>query len=190
MNISKINLVNFRNYSKLSINLGQNMNIFIGNNAQGKTNILESIMFLALTKSPRVFNESDLIKYGLSKAIVKGKVKDNNSIKEMEISLEKGINVKYVLDGKTVGMASFVTNGGYAGLIMDVVVLKEYRGKGYGTILIESILNYIKSDLEDNEEMMIQLLSAPGKQDFYSKFGFKVKKEIAEDGMYMWLRKE
>ena len=72
MNISKINLVNFRNYSKLSINLGQNMNIFIGNNAQGKTNILESIMFLALTKSPRVFNESDLIKYGLSKSIVKG----------------------------------------------------------------------------------------------------------------------
>ena len=108
----------------------------------------------------------------------------------VKISLEKGINVKYVLDGKTVGMARFVTNGGYAGLIMDVVVLKEYRGKGYGTILIESILNYIKSDLEDNEEMMIQLLSAPGKQDFYSKFGFKVKKEIAEDGMYMWLRKE
>lgn len=108
----------------------------------------------------------------------------------VKISLEKGINVKYVLDGKTVGMACFVTNGGYAGLIMDVVVLKEYRGKGYGTILIESILNYIKSDLEDNEEMMIQLLSAPGKQDFYSKFGFKVKKEIAEDGMYMWLRKE
>lgn len=108
----------------------------------------------------------------------------------VKISLEKGINVKYVLDGKTVVMASFVTNGGYAGLIMDVVVLKEYRGKGYGTILIESILNYIKSDLEDNEEMMIQLLSAPGKQDFYSKFGFKVKKEIAEDGMYMWLRKE
>lgn len=108
----------------------------------------------------------------------------------VKISLEKGINVKYVLDGKTVSMASFVTNGGYAGLIMDVVVLKEYRGKGYGTILIESILNYIKSDLEDNEEMMIQLLSAPGKQDFYSKFGFKVKKEIAEDGMYMWLRKE
>lgn len=108
----------------------------------------------------------------------------------VKISLEKGINVKYVLDGKTVGMANFVTNGGYAGLIMDVVVLKEHRGKGYGTILIESILNYIKSDLEDNEEMMIQLLSAPGKQDFYSKFGFKVKKEIAEDGMYMWLRKE
>lgn len=108
----------------------------------------------------------------------------------VKISLEKGINVKYILDSKTVGMASFVTNGGYAGLIMDVVVLKEHKGKGYGTILIESILNYIKKNLENDEEMMIQLLSAPGKQDFYSKFGFKVKKEIAEDGMYMWFRKE
>ena len=37
--------------------------------------------------------------------------------------------------------------------------------------------------------MMIQLLSAPGKQTFYSKFGFKVKKEVAEAGMYMWLKK-
>ena len=36
---------------------------------------------------------------------------------------------------------------------------------------------------------MIQLLSAPGKQSFYSLFGFKVKKEVAEDGMYMWLKK-
>lgn len=51
-------------------------------------------------------------------------------------------------------------------------------------------LTISKTNLENDEEMMIQLLSAPGKQDFYSKFGFKVKKEIAEDGMYMWLRKE
>lgn len=55
--------------------------------------------------------------------------------------------------------------------------------------MIESLLLYIKKDLLDGEEMMIQLLSAPGKQAFYSKFGFKVKKEVAEDGMYMWLKK-
>ena len=110
MNISKINLVNFRNYSKLSINLGQNMNIFIGNNAQGKTNILESIMFLALTKSPRVFNESDLIKYGLSKAIVKGKVKDNNSIREMEISLEKGKKSLSINKTPIKKLSSYISN--------------------------------------------------------------------------------
>ena len=107
----------------------------------------------------------------------------------LKISLEKGKNVKYVLNNEAIGMARFVTDGGYAGLLMDVVVKPKYQGKGYGKILIESILLHIKKDLLDDEEIMIQLLSAPGKQTFYSKFGFKVKKEIVEDGMYMWLKK-
>ena len=107
----------------------------------------------------------------------------------LKMSLENGTNVKYILDGKTIGMARYVSDGGYAGLIMDVIVHPDYQGNGYGTKLIEYLVNYLKSTLEDNEEMMIQLLSAPGKQNFYSQFGFKVKKEVAEDGMYMWLKK-
>ena len=107
----------------------------------------------------------------------------------LEISLKNGINVKYVLNNKTVGMANFVTNGGYAGLIMDVVVKPDFQGKGYGKALIKSLIKYIQSQMQDGEEMMIQLLSAPGKEKFYSNFGFKVKKEVAEEGMYMWLKK-
>lgn len=107
----------------------------------------------------------------------------------LEISLKNGINVKYVLNNKTVGMASFVTNGGYAGLIMDVVVKPDFQGKGYGKALIKSLIKYIQSQMQGGEEMMIQLLSAPGKEKFYSNFGFKVKKEVAEEGMYMWLKK-
>ena len=107
----------------------------------------------------------------------------------LKISLDNGINVKYVLDGKTIGMARYVTDGGYAGLIMDVIVHPDYQGKGYGTELINYLINYLKRNIQDDEELMIQLLSAPGKQNFYSKFGFKVKKEVAEDGMYMWLKK-
>ena len=53
MRISKLNLINFRNYSKLNISFEKNMNIIVGDNAQGKTNILESIVMLALTKSHR-----------------------------------------------------------------------------------------------------------------------------------------
>ena len=107
----------------------------------------------------------------------------------LKISLKKGISVKYILNSETIGMARFVTDGGYAGLLMDVVVKPKYQGNGYGKLLIESLLSYIKEQLLEGEEMMIQLLSAPGKQTFYSKFGFKVKKEVAEDGMYMWLKK-
>ena len=108
----------------------------------------------------------------------------------LEISIKNGINVKCVVNEETVGMASFVTNGGYAGLIMDVVVKPNYQGKGYGKLLISSLLDFIKSKMYDGEEMMIQLLSAPGKENFYSKFGFKVKKEVAAEGMYMWFKKD
>ena len=104
-------------------------------------------------------------------------------------SLENGINVKYILNNETVGMARFVTDGGYAGLIMDVIVLPEYQGNGYGSEMINALIKYIKKSIKEDEEIMIQLLSAPGKQSFYSKFGFKGKKEIVEDGMYMWLKK-
>lgn len=111
------------------------------------------------------------------------------ALRLLKISLEKGISVKYVLDNEVIGMARFVTDGGYAGLIMDVVVKVEYQGMGYGKRLMGALIDYIKSQLLEDEEMMIQLLAAPGCQEFYSKFGFKVKKEVVEDGMYMWLKK-
>ena len=107
----------------------------------------------------------------------------------LEKSLKNGINVKCVIDNRTIGMARFVTDGGYAGLLMDVVVHPDYQGNGYGKMLIKSLLEYIKDNILPGEEVMIQLLSAPNKQSFYSKFGFKVKHEVAEDGMYMWLKK-
>ena len=51
MIIKNIKLKNFRNYENLDFVLNNRLNIIIGNNAQGKTNILESIYFLSLTKS-------------------------------------------------------------------------------------------------------------------------------------------
>lgn len=107
----------------------------------------------------------------------------------LQISLTKGMNVKYVVDSKTVGMARFVTDGGYAGLIMDVVVIPDYQGKGIGKKMIERLLERIKENLIDDEEMMIQLLAAPGKSSFYEKFGFKVNMNTVESGMYMWMKK-
>ena len=64
MFLKSLEFSNFRNISKLSLNFEKNINIFVGNNAQGKTNILESIYFLAITKSHRTHNELHLIKNG------------------------------------------------------------------------------------------------------------------------------
>ena len=50
MLIKKIYLENFRNYEKQEINLNDNINVFFGNNAQGKTNILEALYYSAIRK--------------------------------------------------------------------------------------------------------------------------------------------
>ena len=62
MFLKSLELNNFRNISKVTLDFDKNINIFIGNNAQGKTNILESIYFLAITRSHRTHNEMNLVK--------------------------------------------------------------------------------------------------------------------------------
>jgi DNA replication and repair protein RecF len=59
--ISKLNLTNFRNYSNLNLELPPHPMIFQGDNAQGKTNLLEAIWVLSTTKSHRATNERELI---------------------------------------------------------------------------------------------------------------------------------
>lgn len=61
MKINSINIYNFRNYENLFVNFDENINIFIGKNGSGKTNLLESIYFLAVTKSHRAYVEKSLI---------------------------------------------------------------------------------------------------------------------------------
>lgn len=61
MKIQKLNLNNFRNYSKLDISLNDKLNIIIGNNAQGKTNILEAIYYLSITKPIAINNDKSII---------------------------------------------------------------------------------------------------------------------------------
>ena len=60
--IKNIKLSNFRNYDKLNIELGKNINIFFGENAQGKTNIIESIFLCSIGKSFRTNKDKEMIK--------------------------------------------------------------------------------------------------------------------------------
>lgn len=61
MRINSIDIYNFRNYERAFIEFSDKMNIFIGNNGEGKTNILESIYVLAITKSHRSYIDKNLI---------------------------------------------------------------------------------------------------------------------------------
>jgi len=87
MKISKINLVGFRNYSNVSISFGNSMNILVGDNAQGKTNVLEAIVLLALTKSHRIGTNPNIIMFGKQKCKINGVVKKNKIVSKLEVEI-------------------------------------------------------------------------------------------------------
>lgn len=110
MKINKINLVNFRNYSKCSILLNDNMNIFVGDNAQGKTNMLEAITILALTKSHRVGNSPNIIMFNKNKSIISGTIKNNRIITKLKIEIADD-NKKLSINNTTIKkVADYISN--------------------------------------------------------------------------------
>ena len=61
--IEDLKISNFRNYANQEIKLNKNLNIFYGENAQGKTNIIESIFLCSIGKSFRTSKDKELIKF-------------------------------------------------------------------------------------------------------------------------------
>ncbi len=63
MQITHLSLTNFRNYGRLELSLPQGSTLLYGNNAQGKTNLLEAIYYLATTRSPHANNDAQLLNW-------------------------------------------------------------------------------------------------------------------------------
>ena len=90
MILKQLNVKNFRNYSDAELLLNNKINIFYGNNAQGKTNLLESIYFLSFTKSHRSFIDNTLIKNNEKFLKITGILKSKSIFNtKLEITLEK-----------------------------------------------------------------------------------------------------
>ena len=90
MILKQLSVKNFRNYEEADLSLNSKINIFYGQNAQGKTNLLESIYFLSFTKSHRSFIDNNLIRNGEKYLKIKGIIKTESLFDtKLEISLEK-----------------------------------------------------------------------------------------------------
>ena len=97
MILKQLIVKNFRNYSHTELLLNSNINIFFGNNAQGKTNLLESIYFLSFTKSHRSFIDNSLIKKDENMLKITGILKNKEIFDtKLEITLEKDKKNIYV----------------------------------------------------------------------------------------------
>ena len=89
MEITCVKVNNFRNYANQIAYFSPKTNLLVGNNAQGKTNLIEAIYFCSIGKSPRVSNEKDLINYSSQKAKIECELNSNGGGKKIEIILNK-----------------------------------------------------------------------------------------------------
>lgn len=100
MHIKNLKLVNFRNYDILDIDFNSNVNIITGDNAQGKTNILESIYYCSLGKSHRTSKDKELIKWNKDEAYISLYVCKKRLDKKIGIKIfkggKKGININSI----------------------------------------------------------------------------------------------
>ena len=78
MYVEKIEVKNFRNYDTMTLNLDQGTNIFYGDNAQGKTNVLEAVYLCGTTKSHRGSRDRDMIRFGEEESHIRMMVRKQN----------------------------------------------------------------------------------------------------------------
>lgn len=91
MHLTHLSLKNFRSYSELELPLNPGITVFLGRNGEGKTNIVESILYLSFLASHRTANDQPLVRLGETSAYVRAKAIHPNRelLIELEINVDK-----------------------------------------------------------------------------------------------------
>jgi len=99
MRLNNLQLINFRNYDNLHLNFKRNINLLVGKNGQGKTNIVEAIYMLSFGKSFRTNKDKEIIKFGSENLYIGGNYLKNSSKGLIEVAIgnnKKGIKVNKI----------------------------------------------------------------------------------------------
>lgn len=106
MKIKSVELKNFRNYEYLNLNLDESINIIYGNNAQGKTNILEALYVSATTKSHKGSKDKDMISFHEDEAHIKTIVEKNGTPYRIDMHIKKNKAKGIAINGIPIKKAS------------------------------------------------------------------------------------
>lgn len=106
MIIESIQLENFRNYQSLKLNFDEGTNIFYGDNAQGKTNILESVYLCGTTKSHRGSKDKEVIRFFEEESHIRMYLKKRESSYKIDMHLKKNKAKGIAINGIRIRKAS------------------------------------------------------------------------------------
>ena len=106
MIIKSLELQNFRNYENLKLDFDSGTNIFYGDNAQGKTNILEAIYLIATTKSHKGSKDSDIIQFGHEAAHIRSYLYKEDVTRQVDMHLRKSKTKGIAIDSQRIKKAA------------------------------------------------------------------------------------
>ena len=89
MYIESLELKNYRNYQNLQLDFDKGTNIFYGDNAQGKTNILESVYLCGTTKSHRGSKDKEIIRFGEEESHIRMMIRKDELSYKIDMHLRK-----------------------------------------------------------------------------------------------------
>ena len=131
MYIESVQLKNFRNYESLELDLSPGTNIFYGNNAQGKTNILEAIYLCGTTKSHKGSKDKDMIRFGEDEAHIRMMVNRDELSYKIDMHLRKNKAKGVAINGLPIKKASELF--GVVNLVFfspeDLIIIKNGPGE-------------------------------------------------------------
>ena len=174
MKINSIVLENFRNYKNLELDLDPSRNIIVGENAQGKTNLIEAIYLTAFAKSFRTPNSAELIMFGEDSGRVSTWITSEDLEKNISIQLRKDGKKMIRKDGKAIRKTTELLN--------NVVVI----------IFSPDDLRIIKDSPERRRSFINRELSQmrPGYYDAFKRYNEALREKNALLKGYFNIRKK
>jgi DNA replication and repair protein RecF len=97
--VEVLSIRSFRNLKSVDVKLGPQFNVVSGDNAQGKTNLLEAVYVLATSRSFRTSKLNDLIAVGAETASARGEIREDDQSREQSVGLRRGLR-SVRIDGK------------------------------------------------------------------------------------------
>lgn len=99
MTLTRLRLVNFRNYDELDLSFGEGVTAIVGENGAGKTNLVEAIHYLSLARSFRIADDDPLIKAGAERAFLEAEFREGELRRTVEFEIGKNAK-RAKLNGK------------------------------------------------------------------------------------------
>lgn len=100
MILSNLKLINFRNYDNLDLTFSKGINFIVGENASGKTNLVESIFYLSLARSFKTHNDLEAIKVNTNEALINGRIYLNDIFNDLSIKITSKGKIIYLNEKK------------------------------------------------------------------------------------------